>query len=195
MKVLDPSQRNRSGRVSMISLTERQILCLVGLRISALLPKLKRHLQCCFDRRRTITTEKDVRQIARADFHQTLRQRIRCRRRHPQRRHVSNFVQLLSDRLVDPRMTMAVNVAPQAGHSVKQLATISRLQNAAFGPLDGQRLILLHLREAMPMGVSRDAGTGVGTQYCGRVCHELADQIAFCGSPGSEKPLRLGIVF
>ena len=57
------------------------------------------------------------------------------------------------DRAVDPRVAMAVDVAPERGDAVEVAAALDVDQVAALGPLDHQRLFLapgLLLGERMP---------------------------------------------
>ncbi len=64
--------------------------------------------------------------------------------------HVRHFVELRADGGVDRRMTMTVDVAPQAARTVDIAAAVDVDQFAAFGPFDNKRLVFRHLREGMP---------------------------------------------
>ncbi len=67
---------------------------------------------------------------------------------------MGHLVELLADGRVEPRVAMAVDVAPQAGHAVEILAAVDVDQRAAVGPLDDQRLVLAHLGEGVPDDVA-----------------------------------------
>ena len=66
---------------------------------------------------------------------------------------VGDPVELLAHRRVDPRVAMAVDVAPERGDAVDVAAAVGVDQVGALGPLDHQRLFLapaLLLGERVP---------------------------------------------
>jgi hypothetical protein len=76
---------------------------------------------------------------------------------------------LVDDRSVDPRVSVAMNVAPQTADTIEQTPALCIDQPIAFGSLDQQRLIISHLRKAMPMMKSigmRKLFIGLGLKCC-----------------------------
>jgi len=134
----------------MVRRVERQVLGLARPRRRTLAPKLKRHLQRDFHRRRAIVRKEDMFESRRSQLDQPSRQPDRGRIRHPQRRDMRHPAQLLDDRRVDPRMPMPVDVAPQAAHAVQVSPAIQIEQLAPLRPLDHKRLVFRHLRERVP---------------------------------------------
>ena len=64
-----------------------------------------------------------------------------------------NLIQLVSDRLVDLRDTVAMNITPEAGNSVDIAPPLGVDQEGTFAPLDCQKRLLsplAHGREWMP---------------------------------------------
>ena len=62
-------------------------------------------------------------------------------------------VELVADRLVDPRVPVAVDVAPERGDAVDVAAAVGVDQIRALAPLDHERLLFrpsLLLGERMP---------------------------------------------
>jgi small ligand-binding sensory domain FIST len=80
---------------------------------------------------------------------------------------------------IDPRVTVAMYVAPQTGDSVEQLSSVGCGEGAAFGVPDHQRLVFRHLREAVPV-----SGTLVGGDHG-------ALKSRFCGSQQVSQPIKL----
>lgn len=62
-----------------------------------------------------------------------------------------DLIQLPADRRIDMRMSMTVDVTPQATDSVQQLTPLRIVKPNAFRPLDNQRLVLGHLGESVPV--------------------------------------------
>ena len=118
-------------RVAVVGFAQRQVLRLAGARVGTLPPVLEGHLQGDFDRRRTVAGEEHVLQAGRREFGQPLGQQDRGGVRQAQRRDVSHFVQLVADRLVQSRVTMPVDVAPQTADAVQVLAAVDIHQRAA----------------------------------------------------------------
>src|SRR4051794_34906151 len=69
---------------------------------------------------------------------------------HAKERDVCNLVELPADGRIDLRMTMTVNVAPQAADTVDVPSPVNVDQRASFSPLDQQRLVVGHLRKRVP---------------------------------------------
>ena len=63
---------------------------------------------------------------------------------------MGHLVELLANGRIEPRVMVAVNVAPDAGASVEICAAVDIDQCAAVGPFDHQRFVLGHLREGVP---------------------------------------------
>ena len=103
-----------------------------------------------FHRRRAVAGKEHVLQIARCEVGQPLGQPHRRVTTHAQRRAVGHAVKLLAHGRIDPRVPVAVHVAPHAARAVEIRAAVDIEQPAAFGPLDHERLVLGHLREGVP---------------------------------------------
>jgi hypothetical protein len=58
---------------------------------------------------------------------------------------------LVDDRRIDPRVPVAMNIAPQAADTIEQTPALRIDQPIPFGSFDQQRLVFGHLRKAMPM--------------------------------------------
>ena len=63
---------------------------------------------------------------------------------------MGHFVQLVANRLIQSRVSVPMNVAPQIGDTVQELPAIDIDQRTAVSPLDQQRLVLGHLRKGVP---------------------------------------------
>ena len=76
--------------------------------------------------------------------------RVALNRKSAELRDVRDLVQLLAQGRVEPRMAMAVHVAPQAADGIEIFAAVDVDQGAPVGPFDDERFVLGHLREGMP---------------------------------------------
>ena len=120
---------------------------------AALLLELERHLQRDLGRGRARVRVEDPAQPGRGDLDQPRRQLGGPGVGEPEHRRVRHPVELVADRLVDLRVAMAVDVAPERGDAVDVMAAVGVDQLPALGPLDRQRLFLapaLLLGERMP---------------------------------------------
>ena len=163
---LDPAHAHAPQRVAVIGVAEGDVPGLLRLGLGALAPILERHLQGHFDRRGTVVGEEDVLQARRGKVHQPLGQPDRRGVRRAEVRHVRHAVQLPADRLVELRVAVAVDVAPQAADAVQIAVPVDVEQRTPFGPLDHQRLVFGHLGEGVPddpaVPVSELVGSRVG---------------------------------
>jgi len=91
-----------------------------------------------------------VLQSGRREFGQPLGERHRGGIRQAKRSDVGHLVQLSANRLIQSRVRVAVDVAPQIAHAVQELSAINIDQRTAVSPLDQQRLVLGHLRKGVP---------------------------------------------
>src|SRR4051812_29668060 len=135
----------------MVGFTECDELRLPRLRLIALSPVLKCHLERDFYGRRAIAGKENVLEISRCNIRQPFCQPDGRVASHPERRAVSNAIELLTNRRVDTRVVVAVDIAPHAARAIEILATIDVNQPASFSALDDQRLVFRHLREGVPM--------------------------------------------
>ena len=112
-------------RIAVVSVGKGNVLRLFGARFIALPPVLKGHLQRHFDRAGAVAGEENVREALRGDVDQPLGEFDRGRIRHAQQRSdMRDFVDLLAQRGIEPRVAVTVHVAPHAAHAVEIFATV-----------------------------------------------------------------------
>ena len=173
MKPLHAANADRSERVAMIGQIERGEPCLLRPRHFALLPILKRDFQRHFDRRGTTVGKENVLQIVWRNFHQSGSKLDRFRVRRTAVGHMANAIDLLFERPIQLRVTVAMHVAPKTGDTIDVLAAIDVDQRTAVCLFKDDRFVLGHLGERMPDRLSippTQLLTGqihtLGTFYC-----------------------------
>ena len=82
---------------------------------------------------------------------ESIRRKLNEEANLPQNRgYMRHFIELPADRGVDVWMAMAVNVAPQAAHTIEIGPAFQIVKRASLGPCDEKRLVLRHLSEGVP---------------------------------------------
>ncbi len=150
MKPCDAADADRTQRIAMIGVAQRHVAGFFRPRVRSLPPILKGHFQRDFDRRGPVVAEEDVIQAGRRQIDQPPGQPDRRGVRRAEVSDVGHAIKLLADRGVDPRMAMAVDVAPQAARGVEIAAAVDIENVAALAAVENQRLVLGHLREGVP---------------------------------------------
>ena len=150
MKPGHAADADAAQRVAVIGAIQRDVQGFAAVRLAALPPVLKRHLQRHFHRRGAVVGKEDVPQPGRRDIDQPLGQGDGRRMRAAQQRDVGDVLELCDDRRVELRMAMAVHVAPQAADRVEIFPAVDVDQRRALAALEDQRLVLGHLRERVP---------------------------------------------
>jgi hypothetical protein len=127
-----PADGDRTDRVAVVRILETDERGLPHVLPAAVLLVLERHLERDLDGSRSGVRVEDAVETVGSDLDQPPGQLGRAGVREPEHRRVGNPVELLPQRLVDRRMAMAVDVAPQGGDAV-QIAAPVRVDQ--LGPL------------------------------------------------------------
>jgi hypothetical protein len=149
----DPADRNRSERVAVVGITQRDERGPPGMLAAALLPVLERHLERNLGCRRPGIRVEDPVQARRRQINQPPGELGGTRVRQAEHRRVCDPLELVVDGLVDQRVAMPVDVAPQRGDAVDVASSLGADQVGALGPLDHQWLLATPvelLREWVP---------------------------------------------
>ena len=118
-----------------------------------MVPVCKRHLARHLDGCAPVVGEEDLGQIVGHQFDQTPRQLDGVGRGQPQQRAMCNAPELIDNRLIDVRMVVAVDVAPDACDPVDVLTSVGVDEHIAPAGHDHQRVGLvpqLVLRKRVP---------------------------------------------
>ena len=107
----------------------------------AVLPVLEGHLQRDLDRGRAGVRVEDPVEARRRQLDQARRQLGRAGVGEAEHGGVGDSLELVANGLVDQRVAMAVDVAPQRRDAVQVAAPVGVDQLVAPGPLDHQRLL------------------------------------------------------
>src|SRR5580692_2631152 len=136
--------------VAVICQVERKVFGFLGPRLPALAPVLKCHLQCDFDRRRTIVGKENVAQAGRRNLDQAASKLDSRDIGNAKQSRVCHGVELRANGGVEFRHSMAMYVAPQRGNAIQVFTTVEVDEKTAMGPLDDERWFLrvgLHRRK------------------------------------------------
>ena len=113
-------------------------------------PELEGHLERRLDRRRAVVGEEHAVEPGRRDRGQAAGELDRGRIREAEIRGVGDLGRLVGQGGIEPRMSVAVHVAPHAGRTVEVPVAVGVDEPAALAPLDQERLVFLHLGEGVP---------------------------------------------
>ena len=116
-------------------------------------PVLIRHLEGDLNRLGTAVGVKDVIESRRSDLCKLRRQACRRDIGESQQGRVRNLIELVTDRRVDFRDTVSVNIEPQRRNTVVILIAANVNEPHPLGPLDDDRITgrpVLHLSKRMP---------------------------------------------
>ena len=150
VKPLHAADAHAPQRIAVIGVAEGEVTGLLRPRIGPLPPILEGHFQGHFHRRGAVVGEEHVRQARRGQLDQPPGELDGLRVRRAQVRDVGDAVELRADGRIQPRMPMAVDIAPQAADAVDIGVAVDVEEHAALGALDDQRLVLGHLGEGVP---------------------------------------------
>ena len=143
------AHRHRADGVAVIRVTKRDDAPPLG--IAPVLPVLQGHLHGDFDGRRSVVGIEDSRQPGRKNADEPFGEFDRRLVRRAGEDHVFDLLRLLGNRLVQPRMRVAVDVHPPRRDAVEQLASVLGIEIDALAADDRQRRRRrLHLRIRMP---------------------------------------------
>ncbi len=134
----------------MIGARQRHEASLGRPRVGALAPILKGHLERHFHRGGATVGEEHMVETRRREIDQSLGEANRGGVRSAEQRAMGHAVELLANGGVDPRVAMAMDIAPQAAHAIEIFAPLDVDERRALGSLDDQRLVFGHLGEGMP---------------------------------------------
>ena len=153
----DVAHRERAQGFAVVSVGERHELR--PARLAAVAEPVERHLQRDLDARRAVVGVEHLGQrraagLPRRDLQQLLGELDRGRVREPGQDHLFEDPRLARDGRRDPRLRMAVQVGPPAGHAVEVAPAVPADQPrtvAAFDRQERQHVrVLAHLRAGMP---------------------------------------------
>ena len=150
---VDPADRDRADRVAVVRLAEAYERGAPAALALALAPVLKRHLQRDLVRRRAGLGVEDAGEARRCQLDQPLRELGRARMGESEHRRVGDAIELVAQRLVDQRMSMAVHVAPQRGVAIDVAPPVLVDEVGALGVVDHDRVLgapITLLRERVP---------------------------------------------
>ncbi len=150
VKPLDAADAHAPQGVAVVGVAQGEVAGLFRPRIGPLPPILEGHFQGHFDGRGPVVGEEHVGQARRRQIDQPPGELDGRRVRRAQERDVGDAVQLRADGRIQPRMAMAVDIAPQAADAVDVGVAVDVEERAALGPLDHQRLVFGHLGEGVP---------------------------------------------
>ena len=149
MEQLDAAHADRAERVAVIGVAEPQELLLRG--ATAELPVLERLLERDLDRRRARVRIEHARQ-RRAARPRAARPPSRMPGSCDSPRNVECAMRssCIAQRLIQPRVVVAVNVAPQRADAIEVAPAVGVEEEVAVARRDHQRIPLRHLRERVP---------------------------------------------
>ena len=134
----------------MVGLADRHEDLPVGLRRGGLEPVLERHLEGRLDGARPVAREEDLLEPLRCDLDEPAGELDRGGIGEAEVRGVGHLGGLLGEGRIEPRVPVAVHVAPHAGRAVEVAGTVGVDEPRALAPLDQERVVILHLRERVP---------------------------------------------
>src|SRR5579884_2487476 len=169
-------------RIAVVGRSQGQEASLVWPRLCTLPPELERHLERHLHGRGAVIREENVCQTRRGQLGQPASEQDRRHIGLAQKGAMGNEIELGTDRFIDLRYAMAVDVAPERRHAVDVLVTVRVHEKAAVSPLDDKRLfrgIGLHRRERMPDVVAVPLFKLLATSRHGHCCTDSTET----GSP------------
>jgi len=151
MKHINSANADRSEGIAVIAVLEVDKTCLLGFPL--LLPVLKSHLQGNLAGCGPVVGVKNPTESCGSDLNEASGQlNGRCMSEAKQG-GVPDQGQLVTDGLINLLLLVAMDIGPEAGHSVNIPPAIRILQVNPFTPLHNQRVFpdpILHLRKRVP---------------------------------------------
>ncbi len=150
VKPLHPADAHAPQRIAVVGVAEGQVAGLFRPRLGPLPPILEGHLEGHFHGRGAVVGEEHVGQPRRRQIDQPPGELDGLGVRRAQVGDVGDAVELPAEGRIQPRVPMAVDIAPQAADAVDIGVAVDVEEQAALGALEHQRLVLGHLREGVP---------------------------------------------
>ena len=150
---VDPADRDGPHGVPVVGVAQADVRGALGRLAALLLPVLEGHLERDLGRRRPGVRVEDPVESRRRDLDQPRRELGGGAVGEAQHRRVGDAVELVADRLVDPGVPVAVDVAPERRDAVDVASAVRVDQVGSLGTLDHERLLVtpaLLLGKRMP---------------------------------------------
>ena len=173
-EAVDAAHADGAERVAVIGLADRDKPRPLWLRRIGLQPVLKRHLECRLDGAGTVAREEDLLEAGGGHLDEPSCKLDRCGVGEAEVCGVGHLAQLRHDRGVEPRVAVAVDVAPHAGRAIEVAAPGGVDEPRPLAPLDEQRLVFLHLRERVPDVLAIPVSHQVGPDRVGHIVGRAA---------------------
>ena len=138
---IDPADGDRAERVAVVRVAKRDERGPPRVLAAALLPVLERHLQRDLGGRRARVGVEDAVQSGRRQINQPRGQLGGTPVRQSEHRRVCDPLELVVHGLVDQRVAVPMDVAPQRGDAVDVAIPLGVDEVGALGPLDHQWLL------------------------------------------------------